>query len=95
MRIGLDGVEAEVIFRHYSEEMGPYKAGTMATVGFFLPGSSICIRLLAGASRLHPHDIYCRRTGRRVSLTKAIASLDRETRRNIWEGLKQKGVKFF
>jgi len=43
-------------------------------------------RVLHGVAFLHPKDenSYCRRVGRRVSLTRALKDFDRETRAQVW-----------
>lgn len=37
-----------------------------------------------GESYCHPSDNFCKETGRKIALERAVARLDRETRREIW-----------
>lgn len=41
-------------------------------------------RLLSGIAYCHPNDQFSKAAGRKVSLSRAIAGLPRETRRMIW-----------
>lgn len=40
-------------------------------------------------------DQFCKRTGRRIALTRAIAALPTEIRRAVWTGLQAKGMRLF
>lgn len=37
-----------------------------------------------GESNCHPSDNFCKETGRKIALERAVARLDRDTRREIW-----------
>lgn len=92
MKIQIDAqTEAEINFLH--QRQCPQL--TTATVDIISGSHLGDFTRHRGNALLHPSDSYCRRTGRRVSLTKALVCVPRETRRAIWEGLKKKGVRFF
>ncbi|MCK5782641.1 MAG: hypothetical protein KAH10_08620 [Flavobacteriales bacterium] len=40
--------------------------------------------IATGTSRKHPHDIYCKAIGRKLSFTRAIAEFGRSTRTDMW-----------
>lgn len=37
-----------------------------------------------GRSHCHPTDNFCKETGRKIALERAVARLDKDTRREIW-----------
>jgi hypothetical protein len=42
-------------------------------------------KIFSGSSVLHLGDTFCKRTGRRLSLTRALKSFPRELRRKLWQ----------
>ena len=40
--------------------------------------------ILLGYAYCHPTDQFCRATGKKLALTRAIEELPRETRREVW-----------
>jgi len=42
--------------------------------------------LFMGLALVHPNDQFCKRTGRKVALAKAMADLPRNYRKAIWDG---------
>jgi len=81
--------EAEITFFHIRRD------GHQSTTAIVTLFNGPEFMKLFGTASCHPNDAYCKFIGRRVALTKALSSLPREMRREIWEGLKEKGVRFF
>jgi hypothetical protein len=90
MRVKIDGKEMFVDFYHeqhnnpfpYDEHGQKENRGSticeISERGFKEP-------LFVGKSVCSSRDRFCKETGRKVALTRAIASLPRETRKQIWE----------
>ena len=91
-----DDLGVEISFVHRSKANYPnllVGETTSAHVTLFkAPGY---LEKWSGTACVHPDDQYCKRIGRRIALTKALVGVDRETRRAIWNGLIQMGVRFF
>ena len=75
-RVTVDGVELDVDFRHCT--------------GW--PQYTICVisvdgrNLTGGTAKCCPSDQFCRATGRKLALTRAVAELPKHVRKAIWEG---------
>lgn len=95
MKIQIDEeTTAEVTFVHENQANNPkiVNESTCAIVNIY--HGELAVEYIAFA-RLHPNDQYCKRIGRRVALTKALAGLPRGTRAMIWIQLQEQGVRFF
>jgi hypothetical protein len=74
-RVTVDGIELEVQFRH---QIG-WPRYTLCRI---LAGN----RYLDGAARCSAADQFCRATGRKLALTRAVAALPKHVRKAIWDG---------
>jgi len=90
-RVTVDGVELEVDFRHKqawrSVELGPdvhvedrdhWRTICVIGVGDY--------HLSSGMADCSVSDQFCRATGRKLALTRAVAELPKHVRKAIWEG---------
>lgn len=90
-RVTVDGVELEVDFRH--EEIwrtmevwpdvpvdAPDHRRTSCSVSW---GG---IQLTCGVADCSVSDQFCRATGRKLALTRAVAALPKHVRKAIWDG---------
>ena len=75
-RVTVDGVELEVDFRHCHG----HPTYTLCRI---LVGDRY---LTNGAARCSASDQFCRATGRKLALTRAVAELPKHVRKAIWEG---------
>jgi len=84
-----EGVEVTVNFHHVRFGRGSTSRDyTVAILAY-------STEELRGVARCSKDDHYCRVTGRRLALTRALVNVPRETRKLIWTGLMKKGVRFF
>lgn len=83
-RVTVDGVELEVEFQHrWTRPVSnppPKQTGCL----IFLSADR---RLLGfGTANCSTSDQFCRATGRKLALTRAVADLPKHVRKAIWEG---------
>lgn len=77
-RVTVDGVELEIDLWH-SDGWPRY---TLCTISA-RPSDWL---LKTGATNCSPADQFCRATGRKLALTRAVAELPKHVRKAIWEG---------
>lgn len=77
----------EIKFMHDSDAEGRFTLVTVAEVDKENP---LNIFPLNGEAFCHPTDQFRRSTGRKVALARALKSLDRATRTQIWNAYFQK-----
>jgi len=75
-RVTVDGVELEVGFQHCDG----WPRYTVCTI------SAGDRRLTYGTAKCSAADQFCRATGRKLALTRAVAELPKHVRAAIWEG---------
>lgn len=82
-KVQIDEDEYEVTFRHSPRERGTYYPGTDCKIQNI--NSDGWVRW--GATSLHPKDNYCRNTGRKMSLARAMreGKFTKDDRKLFWD----------
>lgn len=83
MRIQIDGRDYSFKFMHNTTGE---KRGTLCRV-FNEAGEQVTY----GIANVHPHDNFCKETGRQLSLARAIKTWDKEYRALVWTNYKTWG----
>jgi len=90
-RVTVDGVELEVDFRHEliwrTVELGPdvhvdVRDHRRTSCGVSGGG----VQLTCGVADCSAADQFCRATGRKLALTRAVAELPKHVRKALWDG---------
>ena len=82
--------EDEVLFVDWIHNQMPYSEGlhNYATICIIKKNN---VPERAGIARCSKKDNFCRETGRKISLARAVKIYDKETRREIWETYLNRG----
>ena len=80
MKIQFDNSEWKIFWK-YRQESGNNNGTTHCII---IDTQFPDVELLEGKSDCSPRDIFCKSTGRKVSLSKAIKNLPKQQRRAIW-----------
>lgn len=100
MRVTVDNIQYRVKFEYWNnrgrrnsefagkalKDLGKKRIETLCTISW--TDADNIERRSVGSSIRHPNDKFCKMTGRRSALQKALASdvdLDRKVRKAIWE----------
>jgi len=90
-RVTVDGVELEVKFGH-GWIFRPNAPGLTPAMDFANHRRTVCWidfngrRVSSGMANCSRLDQFCRATGRKLALTRAVAELPKHVRAAIWEG---------
>ena len=90
-RVRVDGVELEVKFGH-GWIFRPNAPGLTPAMDFANHRRTVCWiefngrRVSSGLANCSRLDQFCRATGRKLALTRAVAELPKHVRKAIWEG---------
>jgi hypothetical protein len=79
-RVTVDGVELNIDFRHSRISFPPVTVCTVWAQTGQVP------RFRHGIAYCSIHDQFCRATGRKLALTRAVAALPKHVRKAIWDG---------
>jgi hypothetical protein len=80
-RVTVDGVELNVDFRHSRISGPPVTVCTLWT-----QTRPQVVRFRYGIACCSSGDQFCRATGRKLALTRAVAELPKHVRKAIWDG---------
>ena len=85
MKIKIDGRDYSFKFQHNTTGK---ERGTVCRV-FNEAGDQV----IYGVSNVHPKDNFCKEKGRKIALSRAIASWDKNYREQVWNEYRTWGAK--
>ena len=85
MKINIDGRDYSFKFQHHTSGI---ERGTVCRV-FNEVGDQVTY----GVSNVHPQDNFCKEKGRKIALSRAIKTWEKDYRTQVWEEYRTWGTK--
>lgn len=76
MKINIDGRDYSFNFQHHTSGI---ERGTICRVY-----NEDGVQVTYGVANVHPHDNYCKEKGRKIALSRAISTWEKEYKTLVW-----------